>query len=278
MDLGWSASSDPDGDAVTYDVYFEAGDSTPDVLRCNDVANTSCDPGALNPGTHYYWQVITRDEHGAKRTGPVWEFSTGSTVFFDDFSDSDSGWPTGASENCEFGYYDGHYRVRVTDYGQRCIISNPNVPPQVNGTFSVRVRRVSEENRPMLYGLIFGAGPDPIKNRWALEIYPNDDPNCSNTPFYWLYAFVNGERRYFRDRCTNVINKGEGDWNELKVTRNGENIDISINGQHKGNYSDADYLLSEGYSLLGVVSASSDTIEVEFDDFKVLSSTDIVSF
>jgi formylglycine-generating enzyme required for sulfatase activity len=76
VDLSWSGG-DSDGDAVTYDVYFEADDSTPDVLAADDQGGISYDPGTLITNTHYYWQIVARDEHGAITTGPVWDFTTG---------------------------------------------------------------------------------------------------------------------------------------------------------------------------------------------------------
>ena len=196
-------------------------------------------------------------------------------VFYDDFSNPGSGWPTGKATGteCYFEYRDGYYHVRVEDEGERCIIPNFNIPKQINGTFSVKVRRTSSEGRHLLYGLLFGAGADAVDNRWGLEVYPNKDPSCDDEPFYWLYALVDGDRKYFKSKCSDAIDTDKNDWNELKVVRNGENIDIYINGDHQKSYTDADYLLDKGYTLLEVVSASGSTIEVEFDDFTISRST-----
>lgn len=77
-DLSW-AGGDPGGDSVTYDVYFEAGESVPSIVVCHDTALTRCDLDMLDYDTEYYWQVVATDEHGATTAGPVWTFSTHSS-------------------------------------------------------------------------------------------------------------------------------------------------------------------------------------------------------
>jgi hypothetical protein len=76
-DLDWYCT-DPDGDALTYDVYFEKNDSTPDVRVASGLGSSYYDPGALDPNTHYYWKVVAEDLYGKTRTGPVWDFTTTS--------------------------------------------------------------------------------------------------------------------------------------------------------------------------------------------------------
>lgn len=75
-DLSWDGG-DPDGDEVTYDVYF--GDSNPPVLVSWNQSKTTYDPpGMLEYDNTYYWKIIARDEHGETSEGSIWYFTTGS--------------------------------------------------------------------------------------------------------------------------------------------------------------------------------------------------------
>ena len=75
VDLSWTGG-DPDGDSVTYDVYLEANNSSPQTLVSGNHTGTSLDPGSLQCSADYFWMIIARDEHGITTTGDVWHFTT----------------------------------------------------------------------------------------------------------------------------------------------------------------------------------------------------------
>ncbi len=73
--LSWNCS-DPNGDNLTYNIYFEANDTTPDILVSNNQSGTTYDPGTMNSNTQYFWQIVAWDNHGASTAGPIWSFTT----------------------------------------------------------------------------------------------------------------------------------------------------------------------------------------------------------
>jgi uncharacterized repeat protein (TIGR01451 family) len=76
--LSWS-SSDPHGDALTFNVYLEASDSTPDELVAAGLVVPTFTPDELEAGLTYYWQVLVEDEYGEVVDGPVWNFTTAAS-------------------------------------------------------------------------------------------------------------------------------------------------------------------------------------------------------
>ncbi|MCD6108557.1 MAG: hypothetical protein J7J89_03690, partial [Thermoplasmata archaeon] len=81
-DLSWSCS-DPDGDSLTYDVYFEKDDSSPDVKVSSGQSSTSFDPGVLDYETTYYWKIVVYDNYGGSNLSSVWHFTTANSTVSD---------------------------------------------------------------------------------------------------------------------------------------------------------------------------------------------------
>jgi formylglycine-generating enzyme required for sulfatase activity len=73
VDLSWSGS-DPDGDTLTYDVYFGTSSAPP--LASSGQSATTYDPGTLANSTTYYWRIVAHDNHDHSTSGPVWSFTT----------------------------------------------------------------------------------------------------------------------------------------------------------------------------------------------------------
>jgi hypothetical protein len=72
-DLSWTGG-DPNGDPVTYDVYF--GTTNPPSKIVSNQSGTSYDTGTMNYGTTYYWKIVSWDDHSNSATGPLWQFTT----------------------------------------------------------------------------------------------------------------------------------------------------------------------------------------------------------
>jgi hypothetical protein len=73
VDLSWQCS-DPDGDSLTYDVYF--GTTSPPPLVESGHNSKTYDPGILDPETTYYWKIVAWDLPGDFKSGPIWDFTT----------------------------------------------------------------------------------------------------------------------------------------------------------------------------------------------------------
>jgi len=78
--LTWAASSVGDGSAVTYDVYFGAGE-LPAVPTAEDIATASWSPpSTLEEAADYRWKVVAKAANGAATSGGEWSFMTAGTI------------------------------------------------------------------------------------------------------------------------------------------------------------------------------------------------------
>ena len=76
--ISWTCT-DPNGDPLTYDVYFEKNDPTPELKVSENQSVPYYDlPDPLDYDSYYYWRIVAWDEYDAGNSGPVWHFKTGS--------------------------------------------------------------------------------------------------------------------------------------------------------------------------------------------------------
>jgi len=72
-DLYWTGG-DPDGDLVTYDIYF--GNINPPPIIINNQSESFYNLETLNYNTNYYWKIISWDSLGASNQSSNWSFKT----------------------------------------------------------------------------------------------------------------------------------------------------------------------------------------------------------
>ncbi|MBE0640024.1 MAG: hypothetical protein IH598_16015 [Bacteroidales bacterium] len=71
--LTWSCS-DPEGDPLTYDVYFGTDDNPP--LAVAGISTQTYTTVTLQYSTPYYWKIVAHDDQGNTTEGDVWSFTT----------------------------------------------------------------------------------------------------------------------------------------------------------------------------------------------------------
>jgi hypothetical protein len=74
--LTWECS-DPDNDAIVYDVYFSTTMTMPSNPTVDNQTETSYTPNSLQYNTNYYWRIDAYDGV-VKTVGSIWKFTTNS--------------------------------------------------------------------------------------------------------------------------------------------------------------------------------------------------------
>ncbi|NIA11512.1 MAG: hypothetical protein GWP10_17780 [Nitrospiraceae bacterium] len=71
--LTWNCT-DPNGDPITYDVYF--GTTTSPSKVASNITSASYAPSTLNLSTTYYWKIVAYDNASLSNTSALWHFTT----------------------------------------------------------------------------------------------------------------------------------------------------------------------------------------------------------
>ena len=73
IELSWTCT-DPEGDPLTYDIYFGT-ETTPPLVNTGQT-ETTYDLETLANNTEYFWKIVAHDDHNNTTEGAVWNFIT----------------------------------------------------------------------------------------------------------------------------------------------------------------------------------------------------------
>jgi len=136
--LSWNCSN-PDGDAVTYDVYLDTNTKPTTKISISQSGQT-LSKGNLSAGTTYYWKVVAKDSKGATTEGPVWRFTTltvpegmvlvekGSFTMGDEFGDLWDGCRPAHKVTFAYNFYIGKYETTFDEYDAFCNATGRSKP------------------------------------------------------------------------------------------------------------------------------------------------------
>jgi len=175
-------------------------------------------------------------------------------LYFDDFSDPNSGWPTVDDEYRSIGYLDGEYRI---------LLKETNWYSGATPGFRCTDCAIEADVRPASaaygsYGILFG-----ITNTWDLYSF-----EITSDQLYALWKNTAGEWVALVGWTDSpYIHAGEAT-NHLRVVRNGSEIALYANGHHLTTISDSSFL---GNLRVGLSATAYDepNVDVRFDNFAV---------
>jgi hypothetical protein len=186
-------------------------------------------------------------------SGPVRAPSSGGAVFSDGFSDPDSGWDVGSTENVRLSYAEGAYEVEVIPEKFFATASAPaDVPADVILAADVRVRTPAGDGDMGLMCRVQDSG-----DFYALEV--------SEDGYFSIWKYINEETSMLLD-WTQLSSVPSGATLALSAACIGNRLTLMADGVVLGEATDNE--LSEGYA--GVIAGTWDNggLRVAFDNFQ----------
>ncbi|HQI85812.1 MAG TPA: hypothetical protein PKV20_14645 [Anaerolineae bacterium] len=287
--LSWTYSPDTDPfKPITY-TFQEATDAAFTNLIVN-ASRTSPQAFSNKAVGTYYYRVRGHNAYGAGPWSNVQTIVVNLRGFYDDFSNTASGWPRAVywrgtqpvdGPVFDVNYENGSYRAKILlnteSWNNRRMgpVKAPYVNPFTNYEVEVDHRFAKAEDQvvpPELGkgGLIFGAN----SNYSVIYVVEwNYEGNCAVSRYKnvvfptTIFNFDNvAYLRGWGGGCS--LNVGYDKHNLVKVSVTGNQATVYINGKLLGTYSDNDIA---NYHNVGVLCGSWDRTPVEsrFDDFRV---------
>jgi len=150
--LSWECS-DPDGDSLTYDVYFGTSSNPPKVST--NQSGKTLNRSNLSAGTTYYWKVVAKDSRGAITEESVWSFTTQSAPTASSYTPSSivpqmilvekgsftmgDTWGDGSNDErpvrlveLTYDFYIGKYETTFDEYDAFCEATGKSSPDDEN--------------------------------------------------------------------------------------------------------------------------------------------------
>ena len=203
--------------------------------------------GKCKPGIHKVYLPLTLRNYCAD--------------FFDDFSNPASGWFTIDSNLRRVEYLNGEYRVLSKQPGYLFLFRAPTCARE-NYTVEADVRW--DTNTGSDVGLLFGGDTGAFQRFYFFDINPDYQA-------YALYRFEPDSIITIASPAQSLVIQPGTSSNHLKVTRNGGQITLEINGATLGSWYDT---AISGLTFTGLASAPYDnypTSDARFDNFRVQS-------
>jgi hypothetical protein len=194
-----------------------------------------------------------------------------SILYFDNFSDDDSGWPEYDTSDCFVQYNSSEYRIEVKEDSDsdddECFGPAPEDAEFELGDFSVKFRRTDGSRHYNAGIYINGDGG----GEYYLFRVEHDDDECD----WRLVRRKDDDDSTKRSGVCDSISNGYNQTNTLRIRRiNNQNSDgvitVYLNGDQLGSsYTDTDQLDGEGAGVFANEETNEDKAVVRFDDFTV---------
>ncbi len=192
---------------------------------------------------------------------------TPSALFFDNFSDDDSGWLKKNDGNCDSSYDGGRYRLDV-DKNEICWRPAPDEAEYTYGIFETEGYH-SDHKSDAGYGIyINGEGGD---NYYLFRIWPNN--SCGSGGDWQLIRRKSGDSdTILEGDCHSAIRRGisSSATNVLKIKHTSDRkLSVYVNGTLLGTVTDSSSKHRTGEGTGVYVYSSDEDIVIKYTYFKV---------